>query len=306
MTAMQTYLSHLLGEISAESIVLVRDDAKMEDRQRRTFNAHNKKQRSTSPWKPLPKSEAPILPARTISIEDFASMQKEAQEQAVGSVYSYPPIDEDEDFLFLEDDEEQDYAEEEELDERPKDFESNFSEKESILDTAPPMRKRTSSLDNSFSRSSILMLDQLEPTCSSTTNMDTSLRTATNIMTAGQERMRRRFSDGLSLSHVQRLNLHGLIADFHADGSLTCNHKRCPPNETAPTKPFRKQSDDDLTHHPSKRNQEKLLDTLDHVILNSTWEPVNNKRDFHRGDHEEAWASLHDRQISASRTGLSV
>mmetsp|Transcript_439 Transcript_439/g.654 ORF Transcript_439/g.654 Transcript_439/m.654 type:complete len:254 (-) Transcript_439:308-1069(-) len=247
--AMQMYLSFLLCESSAKTIVLVRDDAKVEQHRRSRFN-DCMEQTDTCPWKPLSKSRAPTLPARTSSCEDLdALVECGGQSSLVSSNLSAG----DDDYLFgggVDD-----YPEEQ-FDLNPfntlsKVFLSQMPE-EDCLDSPMSLHPRTLSLGGILTRSPI----PLDPKST-------------------------RSSWPITLSHTQHLNLYGKVGKA---GGSSCGKGRNASTEAPPVIPFRKQSIDDLSRSSKqgKRKQE-LVEGLGNSILNFTWEPLHDEQATSKG-----------------------
>ncbi|CAJ1965807.1 unnamed protein product [Cylindrotheca closterium] len=296
--AMQEYLSLLLKERSADTIVFVRDDAKVEQDRRIEFNNRTKQTNTTCPWKPLSKCRAPTLPSRTNSVEDLgAVVSKLAEcEKQVSRVSSkHPSFDDEED-----DDENADFS--------PFDTLS----KEFMLQR--PLHKRNS-LDTGLTKiSSVPLKDPDESPRSRSRNRvfsDSYLETQTPNVLIQHER--RRSEDYLTLSHAQHMNLNGGRKINRTGGSIR-RKARNNSTEAPPVIPFRKESDDDLAWSSSKQNRkedQEVVETSDSTILNSTWEPLQqehqrvsncqkkkNLLSFFTdtlSDEETRWLSLYDR-----------
>ena len=292
--AMQTYLSFLLDERSAKTIVLVRDDAKVEQDRRIKFNC-KEQTISTCPWKPLSKCRAPTLPSRTTSSEDLGALVKKLAEceKKVSHVSSNHRSFDDSD----------EHADPNPFDTLSKDF---------LLQM--PLHKRRLPLDAGLTSRSAIPLDPESPRSRSRKRGYGDPYLKTNAPDGSIQQERHRSEDYITLSHTQHLNLNGGKVD-RAGGSRR-RKKRNSSTEAPPMIPFRKESNDDLADISSKwkRNQEqKLVETLDSTIVNSTWEPRQQQEEERQtsnclkqkkflsfftdtlSDEETRWLSLYDR-----------
>lgn len=206
--AMQMYMSSLLDENSAKTIVLVRDDAKVEQHRRRKFNFIEQTSSSTCQWNPRSKSRAPTLPCRMASCEDLHTVQRPGKLKDLSTTNAS--------FAVLE----EDGCPGRRFDLNPIDTISNETEDDDF-DSPTSLHQIASSLGDILARSPI----PLDPTDQTTTNF-----------------LGNRATDYISLSHTQHLNLTGKVDRAGSHGKARNAHA-----EAAPVIPFRKESIDDFS-----------------------------------------------------------